>query len=30
MDISIIATIGFTTIAIIGVAALYFITRKKT
>jgi len=29
MDISIIATIGFTGAAIIGVAILYFIVRKK-
>jgi len=29
MDISIIATIGFTGAAIIGVAVLYFIAKKK-
>lgn len=30
MDISVIATIGFTTAAVIGIAVLYFFSKKKT
>jgi len=29
MDISIIATIGFTSAAVVGIAVIYFIARKK-
>lgn len=29
MDISIIATIGFTTAAVVGIIVLYFISRRK-
>jgi len=29
MDISVIATIGFTTLAVIGIAAIFFASCKK-